>query len=150
MFSHAGIRTGDLGYLADGEIYVTGRKDIIIINGRNYDPQEIEHRVELLPGIRHGTAIAFSRPGPPPKSSSWSRRRGKKTPRLSCPAFVAKSTRPWAFGCTTCRLIAFGTIPKTTSGKLQRSRAKQMYSDGMLQPIRNAPLEGESLKEVNP
>ena len=56
--------TGDLGYIADGEVYVTGRmKDILILNGRNYDPQSIEWVVQDMDGIRKGNVVAFSIPG---------------------------------------------------------------------------------------
>src|SRR5262249_23964680 len=58
------LRTGDLGYLADGELYITGRsKDILIVHGRNYYPQAIEWPVEEVPGIRKGNVVAFSVPG---------------------------------------------------------------------------------------
>src|SRR5262249_4487550 len=56
--------TGDLGYLADGEIYISGRrKDILIVHGRNYYPQGIEWQVEEVDGIRKGNVVAFSVPG---------------------------------------------------------------------------------------
>jgi fatty-acyl-CoA synthase len=55
------LDTGDLGYWADDEIVVTGRaKDLIIVNGRNIWPQDIEWQVEKLPGLRRGDACAFS------------------------------------------------------------------------------------------
>ncbi|MBI5544951.1 MAG: fatty acyl-AMP ligase, partial [Deltaproteobacteria bacterium] len=63
VFKADGLRTGDLGYLVKGELFVTGRKkDIIILNGRNYDPQSVEWEVAEVPGIRKGNVVAFSRP----------------------------------------------------------------------------------------
>ena len=54
------LRTGDLGYLADGELYVCGRaKDLIIANGRKFHPQDLEWGVDELAGIRRGRAVAF-------------------------------------------------------------------------------------------
>src|SRR5256886_7343834 len=58
------LRSGDLGYMVDGELYISGRlKDILIVNGRNYYPQRIEWAVEELAGVRKGSAVVFSRPG---------------------------------------------------------------------------------------
>src|SRR5262249_15746551 len=55
------LDTGDMGYTIEGQIVVTGRsKDLIIINGRNIWPQDIEWAVEQLPGLRSGDAAAFS------------------------------------------------------------------------------------------
>ena len=55
------LDTGDLGYWSDGEIVVTGRaKDLIIVNGRNIWPQDIEWAIEALPRLRQGDACAFS------------------------------------------------------------------------------------------
>ena len=57
------LRTGDLGYLADGNLYICGRKkDLIIIRGANYHPQDIEWAVGELPGVRRGNVVAFSVP----------------------------------------------------------------------------------------
>ena len=58
------LLTGDLGYLADGELFLVGRKrDLIIRAGRNHYPQDIEEAVAAVPGIRPGRAVAFSAPG---------------------------------------------------------------------------------------
>ena len=55
------LDTGDMGYLADGYLFIVGRaKDMIIINGKNHWPQDIEWAVEQLPGFNHGDIAAFS------------------------------------------------------------------------------------------
>ena len=55
------LDTGDMGYMADGYLYIVGRaKDMIIINGKNHWPQDIEWAVEQLPGFNHGDIAAFS------------------------------------------------------------------------------------------
>ncbi len=54
------LHTGDLGYLSDGELFVCGRaKDIIIVNGRKYHPQDLEWAVDDLAGVRRGRVVAF-------------------------------------------------------------------------------------------
>jgi fatty-acyl-CoA synthase len=63
-FGGGWLKTGDLGYLANGNVYIVGRKkDIIIINGRNYDPQRLEWLVDDMAGVRKGSTVAFSKPG---------------------------------------------------------------------------------------
>ncbi|HEX6863871.1 MAG TPA: AMP-binding protein, partial [Thermoanaerobaculia bacterium] len=55
------LDTGDLGFLRGGELYLTGRaKDVIILRGRNYAPEEIERSLESVPGVRTGCAVAVS------------------------------------------------------------------------------------------
>ena len=57
------LHTGDLGYLAGGRLFITGRrKDLIIKNGRNYYPQDLERAVDRIPGARSGCVAAFSVP----------------------------------------------------------------------------------------
>ncbi len=63
-FGGGWLRTGDLGYLANGNVYITGRKkDLIIINGRNYDPQRIEWVVDEVPEVRRGLDGGLLVPG---------------------------------------------------------------------------------------
>ena len=60
-FADGWLDTGDLGYLVDGALAITGRsKDLIIVNGRNVWPQDLEWAVEQLPGLRSGDVAAFS------------------------------------------------------------------------------------------
>ena len=59
------LDTGDMGYMSDGYIFIVGRaKDMIIINGRNHWPQDIEWAVEQLPGFKSGDIAAFAITGP--------------------------------------------------------------------------------------
>jgi fatty-acyl-CoA synthase len=59
------LNTGDIGYMVDGSLLITGRqKDLIIINGRNIWPQDLEYLAEHQPEARVGDALAFSVPGP--------------------------------------------------------------------------------------
>src|SRR5262249_54341932 len=59
------LRTGDLGYLHGGALFVTGRrKDVIIVRGADIDPQRVEWAAASVPGVREAGVVAFSRPGP--------------------------------------------------------------------------------------
>ena len=59
--SMAWLDTGDMGYMANGYLFIVGRaKDMIIINGKNHWPQDIEWAVEQLPGFNHGDIAAFA------------------------------------------------------------------------------------------
>ncbi|MCB9788997.1 MAG: fatty acyl-AMP ligase [Deltaproteobacteria bacterium] len=133
-FREDGLRTGDLGYLAGGELFVTGRKkDLIILNGRNYDPQSIEWVAAEVDGVRRGNVVAFSR-------------RGEATEELIVVAEVRRGTdeeavtgelrrrlrEDLALNPADVLLCPPGTLPKTTSGKLQRARAAQQYLAGTL------------------
>ena len=127
------LRTGDLGYMVDGEIYVSGRlKDILIVNGRNYYPQAIEWLLDDLPGLRKGSTVVFSRPG---KSSeevvvvTETRERDLEALRK---AVVAKVSDEMQLAVADVAFIAPGALPKTSSGKLQRSKARQLYLAGKL------------------
>ena len=61
VFVDGGVKTGDLGYMLEGELYVTGRlKDTIIVRGRNYDPTPIEVAAGRVDGVRMGNVAAFS------------------------------------------------------------------------------------------
>jgi fatty-acyl-CoA synthase len=64
VFREGAIHTGDMGFLADGELYVTGRrKNLIIVRGRNYHPNDLELAATTVDGVRRGGAAAFASPG---------------------------------------------------------------------------------------
>ncbi len=140
-FRDGWLYTGDKGYLADGQVFVCGRvKDMIIVHGRNYFPQDIEWMVNDLDGIRPGSAVAFAcQPGDAPSEqlvvvAEW---KGKQSPdeaglkalRQSVVQKVQSETGlvPWQVV-----LIPPGTVPKTSSGKLQRRKTRQQFEDGTL------------------
>lgn len=129
---HGWLATGDLGYLADGELVVCGRtKDLIIIGGRNIHPEEIEQAAAQVSGTRPGNIVAFA-----------TRHPGQTTDTLT----IALETRPGhdetairdqvttavltAVGVrlAAVRLLPPGSIPKTPSGKLQRAEAARLFS----------------------
>ncbi|MFL5310042.1 MAG: fatty acyl-AMP ligase, partial [Myxococcales bacterium] len=127
------LRTGDLGYMVDGEVYVSGRlKDILIVNGRNYYPQRIEWAVEELPGVRRGSAVVFSRPGKASEEVVVAVETRDREPDKLRAAIVAKVGEDLQLAVADVALVPPGSIPKTSSGKLQRRRTREMYLRGTL------------------
>lgn len=140
---HAGWwETGDYGYLADGELFITGRqKDLIIKAGRNLYPDEIEALATQTHGIRKGCVIAFG---------VNDQQRGtenliivaethEQQPELRSQiiaTIMADITNGIGIPPDDIILVRPGTIPKTSSGKLQRSICKQNYLQGKLTPRR--------------
>jgi thioester reductase-like protein len=130
------LRTGDLGFFHEGELYVCGRiKDIIIVRGVNYYPQDIEAIVERCSKkIRAGRTVAFD--AGEDGGGLVVLIEVKDTVDLPDPAEIARAIRTQYY--VEPHAIAFvphRAIPKTTSGKLSRSRAKQEWQDGALRVI---------------
>ncbi len=136
-FHDGWLRTGDLGYLVDGEVVVCGRiKDVIIVGGRNVFPEEIERAAAAVDGVRVGNVIAFGTEG----------RRGKEgiTVVAETRSDDQKALRDEiidrvcdAVGIPPLEvvLVEAGTLPKTSSGKLQRSLCKAQYGNAALQRV---------------
>jgi fatty-acyl-CoA synthase len=132
-FRDGWLRTGDLGYLLDGEVYVTGRlKDLIILNGRNVHPQAIEWVVGSVPGVRQGNVVAFSRPGRDSEELVVVLET-KESEHEPIKAEVAKAVRK-ELGVPPADVVCLapGNLPKTSSGKLQRRKTRTQYLSGEL------------------
>jgi len=133
VFSDAGLHTGDFGYLVEGELFVTGRKkDIIILNGRNYDPQSVEWEVAEVDGIRKGNVVAFSCPGTKTEELvvvAETRAGISDDLREAVKVRVRESV---FMTVKEVRLLGPGELPKTSSGKLQRRKTRQQFMDGSL------------------
>jgi acyl transferase domain-containing protein/acyl-CoA synthetase (AMP-forming)/AMP-acid ligase II/acyl carrier protein len=133
------LRTGDLGCLQDGQLYVTGRsKDLIIVNGANHYPQDIEQTVEAShPDLAPGSGIAFAldRGGVEQVFVAQEVSRGAWR-SFDLPAMVTAVYRAvWEeheVALDGFLLVRPGGIPKTTSGKLQRRLTCQMFQDDAL------------------
>lgn len=146
------LRTGDLGFLHGGELYVTGRqKDLIIVQGRNHYPQDVERTVATLhPALRADAGAAFS--------VDWGNEerlvvvqeivgpRKVDLPALleqiRCEVLDQHDLDPAAIV-----LIQAGSLPKTSSGKIQRHLCRQMFLEGQFIEVATyrAPLDAGSV-----
>lgn len=134
------FRTGDMGVYLDGELFITGRiKDLVIVDGRNHYPQDIEATVaEASPAVRTGFVAAFSIPaddGAGERLVIVAERApgaGKAEPGPIVEAIRAAVSRRHALPVADVKLVAAGAIPRTTSGKLARRACRAEYLDGVL------------------
>lgn len=130
------LRTGDSGFLHEGELYVCGRiKDTIILRGLNYYPQDIEGVVGQDPLVRNGCVVAFSveRPG----SEALIVVAGLKS-RSGIPdaqALQLKIRQYLGISAAEMVFVPARTIPKTSSGKLRRQETKRKYTENELQVL---------------
>jgi acyl-CoA synthetase (AMP-forming)/AMP-acid ligase II/acyl carrier protein len=134
------LRTGDLGFLDGDELFISGRaKDLIIIRGRNFHPQDLEQAIEgCHPAIKSRSAAAFS-------IDTVERERLVIVQEVLRPAktdleAVSQAIRRAVFeayelAVDTVALIRVGTIPKTTSGKLQRRACREQFESGELDVV---------------
>ena len=147
------LRTGDLGVVHDGELYITGRlKDVIIVRGVNHYPQDIERTVEATHEAlvasgsaafpleidgeeRVGVAVEVER--------SWLRRLPEEEVFRAIRQAVAEEHE---LSLASVALLRTGSLPKTSSGKRQRRQTKQMFLDEVLKTV--AQCDGAVSKPV--
>ncbi len=128
-FHDGWLRTGDLGYLVDGQLVVCGRiKDVIILGGRNVYPQDVERAVNHVAGVRAGNVIAFGTEGRRGREALVVVAETKEAEHIA----IRDAIRAAVYGVVGMPpedvvLVAPGTLPKTSSGKLQRSLCKSQY-----------------------
>ncbi|ELR99536.1 AMP-binding protein [Gloeocapsa sp. PCC 73106] len=125
------LRTGDLGFLQDGELFVTGRiKDLIIIRGQNYYPQDLEQTIEQSHlAIRQGCCAAFSIEIAGEEQLAIAAEIKRESSRQLNFETLFKAMRgaisqEYGLQVHTILLLKQGSIPKTTSGKIQRHACK--------------------------
>ncbi|WP_437561756.1 amino acid adenylation domain-containing protein [Sorangium sp. So ce542] len=135
------LRTGDLGFLAGGELFVTGRiKDLIVIRGRNLYPDDIERTVEAAhPRVRPGCCAAFSiEVGGEERlgiAAEIDARGGGEPPPDAVEAVRSAVAREHDVQPHAVLLLRPRTIPKTSSGKIQRHACAQGFRDGTLEAL---------------
>jgi fatty-acyl-CoA synthase len=131
------LYTGDLGYLQDGELYVCGRlKDLIIISGKNYYPMDLESTASEIEGVRKGNVVAFG-----------IQEIGHSNERVVVCAETQNDSRSYSelekkirtkvlevvgIKIDDVLMLKPGSLPKTSSGKLQRRLAQKLYLNGEL------------------
>ena len=137
VFVDGGVKTGDLGYLSEGELHVVGRlKDTIIVRGRNYDPTPIEVAAGRVNGVRTGNVAAFSVLGNPTERLVVAAEYRNGDPDTIEAEIVRAVQRDVGLTVSEVALIEAGSLPKTTSGKLQRSATREQYLEGTLGLVR--------------
>ena len=131
------LRTGDLAYVVDGRLVVCGRlKDMIIVGGRNVFPEDVERAAAAVDGVRAGNVIAFGS----------DRRRGREAIvvvaetksddlHLVHDSVIDLVCDAVGVPPVDVVLVRPGTLPKTSSGKLQRSLCRDRYHDDELEPV---------------
>jgi fatty-acyl-CoA synthase len=128
------LRSGDLAYLVGGQMVMCGRiKDVIIVGGRNVYPQDIERAVGGIDGVRAGNVIAFGVTGHRGKERVVvvAETKAGDLARIRDEVGV-RSVETVGVPCRDVVLVQPGTLPKTSSGKLQRALCRQQYLDGEL------------------
>lgn len=164
-FAGGWLKTGDLGLVHDGHVFICGRsKEVIIVNGRNYYPQDIEWEASHVDGVRKGNVIAFGARDlverdrervvvafevqDAPKNLD-----AKALAAMHAP--LASAVRKAVLDGMNLSLddvvpLAPGVLPKTSSGKLQRAKTRELYEAGELLGKKSARDESRAdvLKEA--
>ncbi|KTF69752.1 fatty acyl-AMP ligase [Sphingomonas sp. HT-1] len=132
------LDTGDMGYMSDGYIYIVGRaKDMIIVNGKNHWPQDIEWAVEQLPGFKQGDIAAFSITTPGGEETPAvlvQCRTSDEQERLRLRDEIRERVRSVTGMNCVVELVPPRTLPRTSSGKLSRAKARNLYLNGEIKP----------------
>ncbi|WP_376962034.1 amino acid adenylation domain-containing protein [Azospirillum sp. A26] len=133
------LRTGDLGFLKDGELFVTGRlKDMLIVRGQNIYPQDLERSVEEeVEVVRKGRVAAFAVEQDGREGIGIAAEIGRTvlklvTPEALCGAIAAAVADSCQEAPVLVALLEPGALPKTSSGKLQRSACRSLLDAGEL------------------
>src|SRR5262249_54016609 len=144
------LRTGDLGAMRDGELFIAGRmKDVLIVRGFKHYPQDIEHTAERQhPAIRLGCSAAFSVDGPEGEAVAIALEiDGRSTPHQDDgderDAYLAEIIRcvrtavvdHHGIVLSAVSLLSVGAMPKTSSGKLRRRACRAPVDDGPLDEL---------------
>lgn len=134
LFNDGWLRTGDIGYLADRELFITGRmKDAIKYGGQTVAPEIIESIAASATGRSKGRFMAFSVSDRGPVVMLVEDEPGREPPETR--RQVALAVRAEMDMAVEVVVVEEGSLPKTTSGKLQRRRGLEAYESGALNAI---------------
>ncbi|NMZ05627.1 non-ribosomal peptide synthetase [Pseudomonas proteolytica] len=146
---HAGrtwLRTGDLGFMRDGEVFITGRlKDLLIVRGHNLYPQDIEQTVEReVEVVRKGRVAAFAVNDQGLEGIGIAAEISRSVQKILPPEALIKAIRQAvaeAYQEAPCVVVLLnpGALPKTSSGKVQRSACRTRLGDGSLDSYAQFP-----------
>ena len=136
------LRTGDLGFISDGELFIVGRiKDLLIVHGRNHYPDDIEATIQEITGGRVAAIsvpvngveklvaiIELKKRGDPAEEAGPAR----KASRATSPSAISN-----AHGLNVADLVLVppGSIPTTTSGKIRRAACAEQYRTESVHPV---------------
>ena len=131
------LDSGDLGFIQDGELFVCGRhKDVIVVRGANHAPEEFEAALELLPGVRTGCAVAvgFVPEGEEDEALAMLVETTTDAPSTLADEVASRVQERSRIRPAHVELLAPGTLPRTSSGKLRRLEARTQWLAGTLSP----------------
>jgi acyl-CoA synthetase (AMP-forming)/AMP-acid ligase II len=150
------LDTGDSGFVFDDELYLYGRnKDLIVLRGRNYAPQDIEHALDDLPDVRRGCTAAL---GVLPEDGEREELvilvERNRSSSASVDSGLVRAVRESVASRVglipdVVSVLEPGTLPRTSNGKIRRGEARQRYLAGRLSTGRRWPrwqLAGELLR----
>ncbi|HET9766561.1 MAG TPA: AMP-binding protein, partial [Thermoanaerobaculia bacterium] len=132
------LESGDLAYVADGELFITGRsKDMIIRAGRNLHPQELEEAVGTLPGVRKGCVAVFATSATSEGTERLVVMAEARPPDATAAADLRQRIGELAIDLVgsapdEVALVPPGTVPKTSSGKIRRNAARELFESGTI------------------
>jgi acyl-CoA synthetase (AMP-forming)/AMP-acid ligase II len=132
------LHTGDFGFISDGELFVCGRvKDIIIVNGRKYHPQDLEWAIGDLSGVRRGRVVAFGTVvrGQADRVVIVAEPSGTVAAAALTDSIRRRIGDVFGLYVDDVALVPSGTVGRTTSGKVQRLATKARYERGELAPV---------------
>jgi acyl-CoA synthetase (AMP-forming)/AMP-acid ligase II len=138
------LRTGDLGYLLEGELFIVDRiKDVLIVAGRKYSPSDIEREVSSLEGIRSGSVVACATRGVAGTEQAFviaALQPGASADRGELASRVASHVREHlGLGLSDVLFVRPNQIPRTSSGKLQRTACAALVASGQISGMAETP-----------
>ena len=130
------LKTGDLGFINQGQLVISGRyKELIIVNGQNYHPHDLDLLCSALPDIGPGKAVACAVPGDTGEELAvFVNYRGNPQDFIPLAAEIRKTLAQNA-GIDAAHIIPVSAFPKTTSGKVQRYILAEQYGLGQYREI---------------